>query len=547
MVLVASVQKLTWHNLVVCEGDGVNDVAAMKVADVGVALLNGYGQEGSSDHDVEDERRRQHVLQRKLGSNRMRRSQTVSFATSGVGSSAMASSARIKAKYEKALRPIQVRALTRMQNKSEGNDVIQSNLQDVRDSLFAFFRVVKEERQRNKKIRRGGGDAARILAEEDKLRRELMKKHEKHNDTGDVDDGVISSTIKPGEASLAGSFSCLRPSIDGIEAILRVGVAAAACALTVQQTIALNCLLSCYNLASLYSSGFRYGRYHWNIELFLSMAIDQASYQAACTGRPRLSSLRPEQSLFNPKSALLVCSQAFVHLMTLTAGVRVANALEATYATGDTAKCSKVQWKGDGRLNRGHTSTFSTLAGALAAVPRSSDSDKKRGRGLDLLGRPPFRPNYTTNIVFLLSIFQNAVSAIITHKGSPFYLSVLESRQFCFSVGLALLCAVAGASETFPVANSLLELRSLPSRRFRRIFLAILVIDFVGCFSFKWVVQGCEERRNIDEESRNKSAVACRESAADTEEALLMEEAKSNRALLLVMSILALTAIGSAF
>jgi hypothetical protein len=524
----------------------VNDVAAMKVADVGVALLNGYGHEGSHTKDSEDVRRREKLAQRKIGSNRKMLSkvtpQTDSFSAAGVGSSAGASTARVKANYSKALSEIQARALARMQDATEGHDAIHYNVQDMKDAALAFFRVLKEEWMRTKTLQKGGGAAARILADEDMLRRELMNTKESTSVSNDIDNSAMTpSTIKPGEASLAASFSCLRPSIDGVEALMRVGVSAAACALSVQQTIALNCLLSCYNLATLYRTGLRYGKHLWSVELFFVGAIGQASYQAYCTARPRLSTLRPEQSLFNPTSLLSVCTQAFVHLATLTVGVRIANALEAIYATPDETR-SRVRWKEN---DHKHPIVLSQLARALAASPRVSEFEEKPMRGLNLLGRPPFRPNYATNIVFFLSIFQNAVSAIVTHKGKPFYGTLLESRTLCVSIGLALLFCVAGVSEAFPDANALLELRPLPSKRFKRVFLALFAVDFFGCLAAKWLFEGFREQDEVVDKEAVASTSTRPKSSAHAEEALLAEESKANEYLLAAMVLLFLTTIGT--
>ena len=74
----------------------MNDIA-MKVADVGDALLNGYGHEVADNRDFGDEPRREQLFQRKIGSNRLRRSKTESLTGAGIGSSAAASCARMKA------------------------------------------------------------------------------------------------------------------------------------------------------------------------------------------------------------------------------------------------------------------------------------------------------------------------------------------------------------------------------------------------------------------------------------------------------------------
>lgn len=504
----------------------------MKVADVGAALLNGYGDEGSGNVDIEDERRLQQLLQRKIGSNRRKRSNADPLSLAGVGNTATASSARIKAEIDSALLEIQEQARNRQE---EGEYSVQHMLQDMKASFMAVFRVLKEERKRKKALRKGGGAAARILAEEDSLRRELTKKATVKADTPSANQqSSVLSTIKPGEASLAAAFSCLRPAIDGVEGLMRVGIAAAACASSVQQTIALNCLLSCYNLATLYRDGFRYGKYLWNAELFFGTFIDQAIVQSSTTARPRLSSKRPDQSLFHPTALMSVCSLALMHLMTMTVGVRTANALEKIYAVPD-KHVSKVRWKDD---DKSRSSTFGALSKALAAGPRPPKTQEKKKRcGLNLLGRPPFKPNYATNVVFFMSIFQNAVSAIMTHTGKPFYGSILESRQLCLGIGASFLFVIAAVTETFPKLNEFLELRSLPSRTYQRRFLALLAIDLLGCFAAKWAIDGFPVGQ---EEEKVFVSTSAQENAADKEEALLAEEAEENKKLLFGIGIASL-------
>ena len=140
-------------------GDGVNDVAAMKVADVSVALLNGYGNECANSQDLEDERRRQQLSQRKIGSNRKKRLSSSSTKTAldavGVGDSIAASSARVKAEYDKAFQEMQARARMRQQGSAGDQDTLQYSFQDVKDSFSALFRALKKERERKKSFEKG--------------------------------------------------------------------------------------------------------------------------------------------------------------------------------------------------------------------------------------------------------------------------------------------------------------------------------------------------------------------------------------------------------
>lgn len=110
--------------------------------------------------------------------------------------------------------------------------------------------------------------AARILIEQDNQKTNYSNDHPL-----DVSPDLSEETsdIKPGEVSLAAGFTLLRPSIDGAESIIRIGIAAAAFALSTYRAIALNSLMACFNLATLYRDGFRYGKYMWNVELAFIM------------------------------------------------------------------------------------------------------------------------------------------------------------------------------------------------------------------------------------------------------------------------------------
>ena len=110
------------------------------------------------------------------------------------------------------------------------------------------------------------------------LRNSLRLKSEAKYDGSKDKEKIDDIEIKPGEASLAAPFTFLRPCVDGTESILRSGIAAVAFSLSCHRSIALNSLMSCFNLATLYQNGFHYGKYLWNVELSLIMVSGQIIY-----------------------------------------------------------------------------------------------------------------------------------------------------------------------------------------------------------------------------------------------------------------------------
>jgi len=482
--VVGCLRGVCGHTVLMC-GDGVNDVGAMKAADVSVAMLTGYGSEDSSDADDnidhEDEMRRERfrrrVLKNKQGYAAMAKTTESSLekivASHGIGDSPVAKQARVKRKIDAALKGI-------TDASSGGQGDVAYSFGDIKILLKSIWKALMEERQRDKALRKGGGAAARVLAEDNRLRKSVLRscgkdpfvKNSGHeHDNGDRES---DTTIKPGEACLASAFTFLRPCIDGADVLIRAGISAAACSLSLHQVIALNSLMSCFNLATLYRDGFRYGRYMWNAELAFIMASDRASYQASCTSRPRIAKIRPDASVFDGPNLLSVVSQAVIHLLVLTGGADAAAAYERMSLSEKVRRGLRIRWNGG--LNG--SSQISCTEKFVTPTMNSMEGDT----GGSLLGRPKFRPNQITNAVFLLSIFQNAVVTVVNHKGSPFYEDILENRSLCLALGGAMIFCLACVAESVPWLNSLLELAPMSSWKMKFNLLLLFLIDFVGCF-----------------------------------------------------------------
>lgn len=492
-------------------GDGVNDVAAMKLADCGVALLNGFGDESKveeqSVRDEEDERRKQKLKERRIGRNRKLQSR----AMVGVGESRLASQARMKARVDAAVAEIKQQAADR-QGLSNANDAVLS-FREMKAMLHATMQIGAEERKRMSMLKKGGGEAARLLAQDDVFG---------HGSNANAQSSTVPD-IKAGEASLVASFSCLRPAIDGVDALLRHSVAAWASAIASQRGYALDCVMTSYTLATLYKDGFPYGKYMYNAEFAMSLMRAAATSQARSTPRPRLPSVAAPQPLLHPMSILGTCAQAFVHLASLLCATRIGRRLEAE---GMVKERRLIQWvPASGDPSRRFL--IDTVAEALVEAPKAPDKETMGGTLRRLLLGEPFKPNYPTNAVFFLSIFQGAVSSLFNFSGYPFSSRMLENRQLCLLIMAGLLLPVLLLLEVLPPVNALLELRPLPSRLEKAKLLLVLVLDLAA----SWIVSQLSGRWEvhedpIDDEITSSSGTR---SAAREEEILLSEETALNQ------------------
>jgi cation-transporting ATPase 13A1 len=398
---------VTWlkrkKHVLMC-GDGVNDIAAMTKADTSAAMLSGFSSnsEGSSK-DFEDSRRKERLKKRRIGSNRLKSTSASVREAAGIGNSSAAVQARIQRRI------------------LEGVPVVDA---------------IQEEFKRRNEIKKGGSTAARIMEREARLSKSMQEKalSVQRNDEED-------SCIQTGEACLASSFTLLRPCISGIDSILRAGIAAASSGISTYRKVALSCILSSYNLATLYRNGLRYGKWMWQAELFGMIYTDRAAFMASSTPRPRLiANVRPSET-FNFGEVLSTLGQASVHIATLTLAVNSAKQLQERYPSDERHTGFGIRWSST--VSENAASVGAVLASLTGSATSTSLSSSEEKQPQSFFRRNPFRPNYVSNAVFIVSIFQNAVITMVNHGGRPFSVSFLESRPLCLSGMLMYLPNVA--------------------------------------------------------------------------------------------------------
>jgi hypothetical protein len=182
-------------------------------------------------------------------------------------------------------------------------------------------------------------------------------------------------------------------------------------------------------------------------------------------------------------------------------------------------------------LNHSFGSSSLKLGKLLDALSKRSVLDGMEGQTnpSPFFQRSPFRPNYETNSVFFFSILQSAISALVSHKGAPFYRSVLESRDLCAMAGGTLLFVMVCITGKMSSITNFLQVKPLPSRFAKVVFLGIVMINIMACAFCRLIMDTflftstSAELVTVASEGETQS-----KNAADHEEKLLSEEIEYN-------------------
>lgn len=234
--------------------------------------------------------------------------------------------------------------------------------------------------------------------------------------------------VKVGDASVAAPFTSKMPSIRGTVDIIRQGRCTLVTTIQMYQILALTCLISSYSLSVLHLDGVKYGDYQMTA-LGILMSI---SFVTVSRAKPleRLSSVRPFNSIFHPALFFSILGQFALHLICMMLAVR--------------------------------------------------ESKKHLPPDFKIEVEGEFKANIINSVVFLVSAVQQVSVFVVNLKGPPFMSGLGDNSPLLYSLASTFVLTFLLASESMPQLNKFLQLVPFPTPGFRNLVLLLLAGD-IAC------------------------------------------------------------------
>jgi len=432
--VISSMQRLQKHHVLMC-GDGGNDVGALKQADVGLALLSGYGNTNAGSVAVEaedvsaEEALNKHSQQLKKRAQEAARIQKTLF------------NAKQKELMEKQKEWMEEERQARI---NRGEDVgVLATFSIMRSTMSRMYAELKEEKL---KLSKKYGN----VYNEEKSTEVSMEEN-------------VLPTVRPGDASVAAPFTSRAPSVQNVVTLIRQGRCTLLSALQQQQIMMLECIITAFTLSALSLEGARSSQRQMMASSWLIM-IASLSFSYA---KPvdQLSKVRPLSSLFHPAVFLSMLGQAAIHLFCMYYAVHL-----ATTHMGPEKLQEVVEF---------HRKDDEAEAALLAAQEEGAAEDE-----FDFwsMWEKPFLPNLMNTVIFLVETAQIIAILFVNYKGRPWMNGLMENHSLFLSIFLCVGLVATCAWGYFPELNTLIHLEAFPDDYFRWQVMGLVAASLVGTF-----------------------------------------------------------------
>mmetsp|Transcript_4625 Transcript_4625/g.8342 ORF Transcript_4625/g.8342 Transcript_4625/m.8342 type:complete len:1474 (-) Transcript_4625:187-4608(-) len=418
-------------------GDGGNDVGALKEADVGLALLSGFGnanvdktakkegKEGELEKQIEDAEAAIEELRKEAS--------------------------------------VKAQAASKKANEELGRkrkDLMSKQQQWVEEELAA-------RRARGEDVGFMGQMSAmksvmgRLKSELQKEQQQMQKKHGNAfaagaaKWAGEMEQMEDTPMVQLGDASTAAPFTSRTPSISATVDIIRQGRCTLLSAVQQMQIMMLDSMIAAYTMSTMSVDGTRPSE----AQMMASGSLMSIASLAFSFARPldRMHKVRPIHSVFHKSALFSMLGQLAVHLGCMVYISRLARDIMGDEKVKEIIEFEKQRNK---QIEGMEEDTFNDWNWFMSV---------------------PFKNNLLNTCCWLVETSQQISVILVNYKGRPWMKGVLENQPLFLSLFLCIALVAVCAWGKFPYLNELLNLEVIPED-LRMHVMGTLFVSLLGSF-----------------------------------------------------------------
>lgn len=416
-------------------GDGGNDVGALKEADVGLALLSGFG---NANVGAETE-----VLA-------LREDVQGKDAEEALGKQRQELSTKAMAMSKKA------------------NDEMTRKRKDLMSKQQQWVEEELERRRQNGEETGIKGQMGAMMTVMGRLKTEIKSEQEamskKHGNafaagaakwTGELEGMEDTPMVQLGDASTAAPFTSRTPSIGACVDIIRQGRCTLLSAVQQMEIMMLESMISAYTMSTMSVDGTRPSE----AQMMASGTLMSVASLAFSFARPldRMHPVRPLSSVFHPAILFSMLGQLVIHLSCMVFIASVAKDLMGQEAIDEIKQFEKDRNK------------------VIEGMDEEAFNDWTWFMSV------PFKPNLLNTCCWLVETSQQIAVIFVNYKGRPWMKGLLENQPLFLSLFACIALVAVCAWGAFPYLNETLNLVVMPED-LRMQVMGTLFVSLIGSF-----------------------------------------------------------------